>query len=121
LRAIGTDANSARSLGAAIYVQNAKVFPLGTRYIWMNATFSATDLVIGQLGYSPKRNQREVKGQIYMLQGISRAAKEAGDEKTVEYISKRIQQLKEGPNNSDAMIERGSKGQRRVLKELKRK
>jgi len=97
LRAIGTDANSARSLGAACYreLYFSRASP-GARRKLVDMFLQCSPIVEKYLQEIHAESQilREKKYLRYFMQGIQRAAEAASDNVTIEYVSSKLEELK---------------------------
>ncbi len=98
MQALGQDANSLRSFGAAEYKQfiESGCTPQGMQII-ITAISGAYDKVIRPLAESGEIEvnlARERQAQTYIMEGFARAAGQMGDRGVVEYISQALERLK---------------------------
>lgn len=87
-KAIGRDANSMRSIGAALYRQIRETSP-GNECLTGAAMFACTETFLQNLGYSfnPKENG-------YLMDGFRRAARRTGDYSTAERLPSETDAIK---------------------------
>ena len=97
LRAVGTDANSMRSLGAAAYRSIGQLHTEEQMRIITDAILSAYDKVITPSLMAEGRTTqlpRERKAHLYAMEGMQKAAERAGHSDNAEYIAQALKQLK---------------------------
>ncbi|HLC67576.1 MAG TPA: hypothetical protein VJI12_01705 [archaeon] len=98
LRALGTDANSMRSLGAATYRNISQLHTEEQMRIITDAFLHSHDqVVVPYLTQEGKTTQipHERKAHMYTIEGMQRAAKRAGHSGNAEYIAQALERLKQ--------------------------